>query len=158
MWQKIYNCVNFFLFLSLSFFFFLWPVTENIPTSPTEGFFVLHPPSPRPPGNSGLFSYISSKKLAFKIPLPPRNFQSPSMAWVCFFSGTTHYLLCGAKFLCTRFLFLHKFIELACKSGWRIFTSLDCVEFLHSRHSRVLSTYHWNCLHIGVQNFCVSCF
>ena len=157
MWQKIYNCVNFFLFLFLSFFFSFGQF-QKISILPHRRFFCFAPPSPRPPGNSGLFSYISSKKLAFKIPLPPRNFQSPSMAWVWFFSGTTHYLLCGAKFLCTRFLFLHKFIELAYKSGWRIFASLVCVEFLHSRHSRVLSTYHWNCLHIGVQNFCVSCF
>ena len=39
----------------------------SMPPPPTEGFFVLHP---LPQGNSSLFSYISSKNLAFKTPLP----------------------------------------------------------------------------------------
>ena len=42
-------------------------VPENIHTPPTEGFCF---PLPLPPGNSSLFSYISSKNLAFKTPLP----------------------------------------------------------------------------------------
>ena len=109
---------QFFLFLFVSFFSFVQ--FQKISILPQQKVFCFAPPSSLPPGNPGLFSYISSKQLTFKIALPPRNFQSPSMAWIWFFPGTTYYLLCGAQFLCTRFLFLYKFIELACKSGWRI--------------------------------------
>ena len=41
-------------------------VPENIHTSPHGRFFVLHPP----PGNSSFASYIASKILASKTPLP----------------------------------------------------------------------------------------
>ena len=42
-------------------------VPENIHTPPTEGFLfsILHPP-----GNSSLASYVASKILTFKTPLP----------------------------------------------------------------------------------------
>ena len=43
-------------------------VPENIHTPPTEGFFVLQPPSP--PGNSSLASNFTSKILTFKTPSP----------------------------------------------------------------------------------------
>ena len=44
-------------------------VPENISILPPWKVFVLHSP-PLPPGNSGLFSYIASKNLAFKNPPP----------------------------------------------------------------------------------------
>ena len=47
--------------------------SRKYPYSPHGNFFILHPPLP--PGNSSLFSYISSKNLAFKTPPPSRNFQ-----------------------------------------------------------------------------------
>ena len=42
--------------------------SRKYPYSPYGRFFCLAPPPP--PGNSRLFSYISSKNLAFKTPLP----------------------------------------------------------------------------------------
>ena len=47
-------------------------VPENDHTLPMEGFLFC---TPLPPGNSGVFSYIAFKNLAFKSPPPPWNFQ-----------------------------------------------------------------------------------
>ena len=49
----------------------LWCSSRKCPYSPHEGYLLNAPPLLPPPGNSSLFSYISSKNLAFKTPPPP---------------------------------------------------------------------------------------
>ena len=60
---------QFFPFTFLSFFF-LCAVPENIHSSPTEGFFVLHPPSPAPQEIPVYFHTFLLRNYLLRSPFP----------------------------------------------------------------------------------------